>query len=154
MSIVLPTLIERFWAKVDKNGPIVLPELGPCWIWTAWKTDEGYGYFSVGRQKARAHRFIYEREISPIPIGYEVDHLCINPSCVRPDHLEAVTVQINHQRARQRYRGRTHCSRGHLYNEANTRIRLRNNRPARECRQCDLIRAARHREKVLLAVYP
>lgn len=28
------TYEQRFWAKVDKNGPVVRPELGPCWIWT------------------------------------------------------------------------------------------------------------------------
>jgi hypothetical protein len=29
--------IERFWSKVDRNGPVPehRPELGPCWVWTA-----------------------------------------------------------------------------------------------------------------------
>ena len=27
-----PTITERFWAKVDKNGP------NGCWVWTGSKT--------------------------------------------------------------------------------------------------------------------
>lgn len=30
----------------------------------------------------------------------EVDHLCFNPSCCNPDHLEAVTPQENKRRRR------------------------------------------------------
>jgi hypothetical protein len=31
----MKTLEERFWEKVDKNGPVPAhrPELGPCWVW-------------------------------------------------------------------------------------------------------------------------
>src|ERR1035437_916757 len=31
------TEAERFWAKVDRNGPVPAhrPELGPCWVWEA-----------------------------------------------------------------------------------------------------------------------
>ena len=34
---------ERFWSKVDKNGPIPShrPELGPCWIWIARRDRYG-----------------------------------------------------------------------------------------------------------------
>lgn len=31
----------------------------------------------------------------------EVDHLCFNPRCVNPDHLEVTTKQVN--LARRRY---------------------------------------------------
>jgi len=43
------TLEDRFWAKVDKNGPVPAhrPELGPCWIWTAARFKRGYGKFGV-----------------------------------------------------------------------------------------------------------
>ena len=42
-------LEDRFWAKVDKNGPVPAhrPELGPCWIWTAARFKRGYGKFGV-----------------------------------------------------------------------------------------------------------
>lgn len=39
------TLEIRFWKKIDRNGPIPAhcPELGPCWIWTAYKDEHGRG---------------------------------------------------------------------------------------------------------------
>ena len=43
----------RFWAKVNKDGPIPAhhPELGPCWIWTAATDPKGYGRFGIGMEK-------------------------------------------------------------------------------------------------------
>ncbi len=38
---------ERFWAKVDKNGP--LWNGTPCWMWTAGKDKYGYGRFNLPR---------------------------------------------------------------------------------------------------------
>src|SRR4051812_27991288 len=28
------SLADRFWSKVNKDGPVVRSDLGPCWIWT------------------------------------------------------------------------------------------------------------------------
>jgi hypothetical protein len=38
------SLPERFWKKVDKNGPVPAhrPELGPCWLWTGALVGRGY----------------------------------------------------------------------------------------------------------------
>src|SRR5437870_1060081 len=47
---------DRFWEKVDKNGPAPphRPEIGPCWLWTGWVKKNGYGGFterdSIGRK--------------------------------------------------------------------------------------------------------
>lgn len=46
-----------------------------------------------------AHRVYWERENGPVPSGLELDHLCRNPTCVRPDHLEAVTHAENIRRS-------------------------------------------------------
>jgi hypothetical protein len=45
---------ERFWAKVDKNGPIPAyrPDLGPCWLWTASKRADGYGQALPNKERA------------------------------------------------------------------------------------------------------
>jgi len=78
---------ERFWEKVDKNGPIIKPELGPCWIWKGTKSC-GYGLFYIGNYKyVKAHRFAYEILVGPIPKGLEPDHLCRNTLCVNPKQL-------------------------------------------------------------------
>lgn len=81
---------ERFWAKVDKSGD--------CWIWTAYahpSRDRLYGQFTIGRKKLRAHRFSYEMTHGEIPDGYVIDHICHNTLCVKPAHLQAVTVKEN-----------------------------------------------------------
>lgn len=96
-------LAERFWAKVNKNGPIPehWPELGPCYIWTAYTNAKGYGVIGVsGNSTALAHRVGYELQVGPIPPDKEPDHLCRNRSCVRGSHLEAVTHKENVQRGR------------------------------------------------------
>src|SRR5690349_1913777 len=88
---------ERFWPKVDKNGPVPIkrPDLGPCWLWTKGCTPAGYGAFSIGHKHMAAHRFAYEVLIGPIRNGLDLDHLCRVRSCVNPSHLEPVTRSIN-----------------------------------------------------------
>lgn len=45
-----------------------------------------------------AHRAMYEQVIGPIPEGMDLDHLCRQPRCINPDHLEPVTRAKNLQR--------------------------------------------------------
>lgn len=75
------------------------PKTG-CWIWLGAKSPLGYGRAwdaDAGRVRV-AHQIIFEREYGPIPEGLELDHLCRNPECVRPHHLEAVTHAENMRR--------------------------------------------------------
>lgn len=93
---------ERFWSKVDKDGPVpeIAPELGPCWMWKASFSTKGYGRFSYpGGKYCAAHKYAYELLVGPVPDGLELDHLCRNPACCRPDHLEAVPHAENMARA-------------------------------------------------------
>lgn len=71
-------------------------------MWTGTRDRAGYGAFRpvYGENMKKAHRFAYEAVKGPIPEGYEVDHLCRVRSCVRPDHLEAVTRAENLRRMR------------------------------------------------------
>jgi hypothetical protein len=41
---------------------------------------------------------MYEQHFGSIPENLELDHLCRNPACVRPDHLEPVTHLENLRR--------------------------------------------------------
>lgn len=74
--------------KVTKDG---------CWIWEGHRNHGGYGIVRRHGQLMLAHRWVYERLVGPIgPLV--VDHLCRTPSCVNPEHLEAVTDAVNVRR--------------------------------------------------------
>ena len=85
------TLERRFWAKVNKTDD--------CWIWTAQRTKHGYGQVRQNKVSRMAHRVAYEWLVGPIPEGLVIDHLCENPACVNPAHLEPVTNSTNVIRA-------------------------------------------------------
>jgi hypothetical protein len=95
--------IELFWAKVDRNGPVVRPHLGPCWIWKGGIATHcgGYGVFPRNRKGLRkvfrAHRVSYVLEKGPIPDGKLLRHRCDVPACVRPSHLLPGTEKQNAQ---------------------------------------------------------
>ncbi len=84
-SYISPPLY-RFWAQVDKAGPIH-PVLGTrCWEWTGGQ-DQGYGRLTVRGVQTRAHRYSYTLYNGPIPDSLNVCHRCDRPSCVQPNHL-------------------------------------------------------------------
>jgi hypothetical protein len=136
--------MERFWSKVDKNGPVPAcnPGLGNCWQWLAGKdTRGGYGEFAVRRgEVVRTHKFLYEILMGVVPKELVLDHLCRNRSCVNPWHLEPVTQKVNVLRGESPCSinsKKTHCKNGHRFSEENTYVqpsRL-NGRSCRVCRK-------------------
>ena len=98
------TIEERFWSKVDKNGPIppACPELGPCWVWMAYKNRTGYGYFRVVKM-VQAHRIPWEWRNGVIPDGLEPDHICHNTSCVNDSHIRLAKHIENVHNAKLRF---------------------------------------------------
>jgi hypothetical protein len=109
----LRPLEERFWSKVDKNGPVIRPELGPCHIWTGDKGRDGYGLIRRGRNGdgvARATRVALEIKLGRrLADGGEALHHCDNPPCVRDEHLFLGTNEDNRKdmAAKGRAKGRT-----------------------------------------------
>lgn len=102
------------------------------------------------------HRVVYEATYGPIPDGLQIDHLCHTHECDEPypchhrrcveiTHLAAVTHRENTLRGKgktaQQAR-RTHCPKGHPYDEANT-VTWRGQRHCRTCRNERKRRAAR-----------
>lgn len=88
-----------------------------CWAWTGAQFELGYGSFrDDGRKQVRAYRYAWEFFIGPIPEGLTIDHLCRNPNCVNPTHLEPVTMRENTLRGigpSAINSRRTHCASGH-----------------------------------------
>ena len=122
---------DRLWAMVDKTP-------GGCWNFTGCKM-KGYGQIRDGSKAALAHRVSYEIARGPVPDGLELDHLCRNRSCVRPDHLEAVDTKTNVLRGNGPTAinaRKTHCSKGHEFSKENTR---RHCDGGRVCIQCTRI---------------
>lgn len=125
---------ERFSSKytVDKSG---------CWCWSAAKTSDGYGQFWGNDSYVYAHRFSYEMHRGNIPSGLVIDHLCRNPSCVNPEHLECVTMKENTRRGilfevkRMKAKKQTHCKRGHALFGENLIVGLRGNRTCKKCQR-------------------
>jgi hypothetical protein len=126
---------DRFWKHVAR-GP-------GCWDWQASKNPLGYGRFKLAGRVEWAHRVAYQLIVGPIHEGLVIDHLCRNPSCVRPSHLEPVTVQENVRRGMDARGGlnnnsrKTHCKRGHLLAGANL---YPSTEGYRICRICEKLR--------------
>lgn len=110
---------------------------GECWIWTGYRNEAGYGRIAFGDGKQYVHRLMYQIFHGPILEGLTIDHLCRNPACVNPAHLEAVTMRENVLRGdgptAQRARS-THCVEGHAFDAKNTYWTPRGYRDCRKCR--------------------
>lgn len=146
-----PTVLARFWAKVDKT-----PTNG-CWLWTAGIDRSGYGKFVNERKQLAAHRFAFQALVGPIPPGLEIDHLChghddacvggtscLHRRCVNPAHLEAVTRQTNMLRGRTQpaaNAAKSHCPQGHEYVPATTYTDPQGRRHCRPCHSAAVLRS-------------
>ena len=85
---------DLFWSR------IVCDLASGCWLWTGPTTKKGYGdaghVFNLGPNLA--HRITYMLLVGPLARGHALDHLCRTPLCVRPDHLEPVSDEVNTRR--------------------------------------------------------
>ena len=87
----------RFWAHVDKNGPLPDPVKYPllktrCWLST-YNLSHGYALMRIAGVQVGAHRVSWVLLHGSIPDGALVLHACDNRRCVR--HLFLGSYQDN-----------------------------------------------------------
>lgn len=87
---------EVFMSRIQKTDT--------CWLWTAAKTEAGYGLMTLHRKNVLAHRHSYILFRGEIPPGLVLMHSCDNPGCVNPWHLTPGTQKDNGLDARDKGR--------------------------------------------------
>lgn len=151
--VVVPTrrttpIADRFWAKVHVRGR------DECWPWTGAGSG-GYGQIVLAGARVGAHRVAVVLSGRALMPGQVVDHLCRNPCCVNPHHLEVVPMAENTRRGilpqiiTAKAKQKTHCKRGHPLFGANLVSRPNG---SRMCRECQAVKAsewaARNRDRI------
>jgi hypothetical protein len=143
------SLVQEMGLPIDVWKRIAV-DSGGCWVWTGGCNRAGYGRTTHGDGRTRytpVHRLVYKTVKGQIPDGLELDHLCRNPPCCNPDHLEPVTHRENILRGRTfgaANSAKTHCPQGHVYDH----VRSRGERACSTCiKQQRRARYLRDREK-------
>lgn len=123
-------VIDRILDKIDIENE--------CWVWTGCKLKQGYGRTTYKGRNVMTHRILFRLLAGDIPKKMTLDHLCNNPPCINPDHLEIVTLRENLLRGRTgKNLEKTHCKRGHIFDEKNTYVTFsKNGYKHRSCREC------------------
>lgn len=131
-----------FWAQVAYVGA------GPdeCWAWKGAgsktrhnsKREGQYGRFSYQGKNPPAHRVAWQMLVGPLTREEHVDHMCEFGLCVNPRHLEPKPLFDNVARSPKQVailnRAKTHCPKGHPYDEKNTHVTKTGSH--RVCRAC------------------
>jgi len=124
---------NRFWSNVNGIGPELT-----CWLWSGRVDGFGYGHFKSQGHSLKAHRVAWVLKRGAIPEGLTLDHLCRNPRCVNPAHLELVSNKENILRGESFSAvnaAKTHCKRGHELSGENIWRRINGKRDCKLCAQ-------------------
>jgi hypothetical protein len=121
---------------------ITIDPVTGCWLMRPNPKAGGYALVKVNGRTRRAHRVTYELWIGPIGAGLVLDHRCRVRNCVRPAHLEPVTVAENNRRSdlvlSTINAAKVICNAGHELSGKNLRV---DPDGRRRCRACHLDRA-------------
>jgi len=128
-----------------------------CWLWKGALNSGGYGVVSFAGKNHIAPRIVYELLEGKIPDGLHIDHLCRNPPCVNPAHLQPVTPRENalrgltghhknQMKGQEHYNSKkTHCPQGHEYTIKNIYYQS----GSRACMICRKVRVQKFREELI-----
>lgn len=81
---------------------------GACLVYQRRPSKDGYAQVRYGMARPHVHRVVWEECFGPIPEGNEIHHVCGNPRCVLPDHLESLTAaehRVRHGKLAEREHG-------------------------------------------------
>lgn len=109
-----------------------------CWLWTGAQQSEGYGSIGDGAGSSMlTHRLAWELWRGPLG-DLTVDHRCQRRLCLNPDHLVAVSREVNC--ARGKGFSDLYCLEGHALfgtlGQWNWRQRGYGQRAVRRCMLC------------------
>ena len=115
----VPIGAKVHWPHPNRKVGYTVDPVTGCWNHDGHLDENGYpnGYYvdDSGRYRmTKRSRVAYmEANGGPgsIPVGYEIDHLCRNPACINPSHLEPVTPEENNRR--RVWAERKECPNGH-----------------------------------------
>jgi hypothetical protein len=129
----IAAFVQAFTVRVDRSAE--------CWLWTGSLQQDGYGRFIFRRRQFLAHRVAFFLAHGRwVPSSGATDHLCRVRRCVNPAHLDETTRGDNVRRGLvgrpKPWLRKTHCYRGHPYDEANTYV---DPSGGRHCRACHAI---------------
>ena len=119
-----------WWSKVG-----IVANERDCWPWSMSTGSHGYGQTWDGVTVRTTHvvAWCLANGVDRVPEGLTVDHECHNRICCNPAHLRLMS---NIQNASDNGMAtKTHCPKGHPYDEANTRV-YTNHRTGYTCRKC------------------
>lgn len=138
-----PQVAERILNKAVA-GP------GACLIWTGRVDRDNYGMTQVDNKTLRTHRVIYALLVGPLDSSTFIDHACHNQDracpggrdclhrrCLNPYHLDKASNRENLLRSTRSIAGanarKTHCKRGHAFDDENTYVMANGGRYCRAC---------------------
>lgn len=83
--------MHKFYSRIIKD-PVT-----EYWEWQGARQKEGYGRICgpIWNYHILVHRWSYEYHKGSIPSGQVVRHMCDNPRCANPDHLEVGSYKEN-----------------------------------------------------------
>lgn len=73
-----------------------------CWLWTGPVNAYGYPVFNGDGRQEMAHRWAFRAFGGRLRGKQTVDHLCGQPLCVNPEHLEGTSRAENTRRMLER----------------------------------------------------